>query len=246
MPTLNIGFGGLDDDGIYHSIYDDFYHFTKFSDTDFRYGRALAQIVGTAVIRMADADLLPFEFTNVADTIQTYVKEVQTLLKQQQDEIKERNRQIEDGVFAAIADPRRPTQTPKADQPVPAINFAPLENAVAGLTRAAERYKKAADAAAPRLAANRPAVAAINARLIQSERQFVEPSGLPKRSWYRHLLYAPGYYTGYSVKTLPGVREAIEQKKYAEAETEVVRVARAIDRETAILDQASADLEKLK
>jgi N-acetylated-alpha-linked acidic dipeptidase len=246
VPTLNIGFGGMDDDGIYHSIYDDFYHFEKFSDTDFRYGRALAQLVGTAVIRMADAELLPFQFTNVADTIQTYVKEVQTLLKQQQDEIKERNRQIEDGVFAAIADPRRPAETPKVDQPVPAINFAPLENAVAGLTRAAERYKKAADAAVPRLAANRPAVAAINARLIQSERQFVEPSGLPKRSWYRNLLYAPGYYTGYSVKTLPGVREAIEQKKYPEAETEVVRVARAIDRETAMLDQASADLEKLK
>ena len=246
VPTLNIGFGGMDDDGIYHSIYDDFYHFEKFGDTDFRYGRALAQVVGTAVIRMADAELLPFQFTNVADTIQTYVKEVQTLLKQQQDEISERNRQLQDGVYKAIADPRRPTEPPKAEQPVPAINFAPLENAVAALTRSAERYKKAADGAAPKLAANRPAVAAINARLIQSERQFVEPSGLPKRSWYRNLLYAPGYYTGYSVKTLPGVREAIEQKKYAEAETEVVRVARAIEREAALLDQASADLEKLK
>jgi N-acetylated-alpha-linked acidic dipeptidase len=246
VPTLNIGFGGMDDDGIYHSIYDDFYHFEKFADTDFRYGRALAQLVGTAVIRMADAELLPFQFTNVADTIQTYVKEVQALLKERQDEIKERNRQIEDGVFTAIADPRRPTETPKVEQPVPAINFAPLENAVAALTRSAERYKKAADGAAPRLAANRPAVASINARLIQSERQFVEPSGLPKRSWYRNLLYAPGYYTGYSVKTLPGVREAIEQKKYAEAEAEVVRVSRAIDRETALLDQASADLERLK
>src|SRR6185436_6160252 len=162
VPTLNIGFGGMDDDGIYHSIYDDFYHFEKFGDTDFHYGRALAQLVGTAVIRIADAELLPFQFTNVADTIQIYVKEVQTLLKQQQDEIKERNRQIEDGVYTAIADPRRPVEAPKADQPVPAINFAPLENAVAGLTRAAERYKKTADAAAPKLAANRPAVAAIN------------------------------------------------------------------------------------
>ena len=246
VPTLNIGFGGMDDDGIYHSIYDDFYHFEKFGDTDFRYGRALAQVVGTAVIRMADAELLPFQFTNVADTIQTYVKEVQTLLKQQQDEISERNRQLEDGVYKAIADPRRPTELPKTEQPVPAINFAPLENAVAALTRSAERFKKAADGAAPKLAANRPAVAAINARLIQSERQFVEPSGLPKRSWYRNLLYAPGYYTGYSVKTLPGVREAIEQRKYAEAETEVVRVARAIEREAALLDQASADLDKLK
>ncbi len=187
VPTLNLGFGGMDDDGIYHSIYDDYYHFSKFSDIDFRYGRALAQLVGTAVIRLADAELLPFEFTNVADTIQIYVKEVQALLKGQQDEIKERNRQIEDGVFTAIADPRRPVQAPKVEQPVPAINFAPLENAVAALTRSAERYKKAVETATPKLAANRAAVATINARLIQSERQFVEPSGLPKRSWYRHL-----------------------------------------------------------
>jgi N-acetylated-alpha-linked acidic dipeptidase len=246
VPTLNLGFGGMDDDGIYHSIYDDFYHFSKFADTDFRYGRALAQTVGTAVIRLADADLWPFEFTNVADTVQTYVKDVQTLLKQRQDEVKERNRQIEDGVFAAIADVRRPVQPPKPEPPVPAINFAPLENAAGALTRAAERYKKAADAARPRLATNGGVVATVNARLIQSERQFVEPAGLPKRPWYRHLLYAPGYYTGYSVKTLPGVREAIEQKSYAEAETEVVRVAKALDRETALLDQASAELERVK
>jgi len=246
VPTLNIGFGGMDNDGIYHSIYDDYYHFTKFGDTDFLYGRALAQTVGTAVIRLADAELWPFEFTNVADTVGTYVKEVQTLLKQQQDDVKERNREIEDGIFTAIADPRRPITAPKVEQPAPALNFAPLENAVNNLTRAAERYKKAADAARPRLAANPAAAGPINARLIQSERQFVETSGLPRRSWYRNLLYAPGYYTGYSVKTLPGIREAIEQKAYAEAEAEVVRVAKAIDRETALLDSASADLERLK
>ena len=111
-PTLNLGFGGLDEDGIYHSIYDDIFHFTKFLDTDFRYGRALAQTVGTAVIRLADADLLPFEFTNLADAVQVYLTEVQQLLKTEQEAIAERNRQIEDGVFAAIADPRRPIKAP--------------------------------------------------------------------------------------------------------------------------------------
>jgi N-acetylated-alpha-linked acidic dipeptidase len=85
----------------------------------------------------------------------------------------------------------------------------------------------------------------LNARLIQSERQLTDPAGLPRRPWYRHLLYAPGFYTGYAVKTLPGVREAIEQKAYAEAEAEIVRVARALDRETALIDAAAADLERL-
>ena len=110
--SLNLSFGGMDDDGIYHSIYDDFYHFTKFSDPGFRYGQALAQLVGTAVIRLADADVLPYEFTGLADTAQTYVKELQDLLKQRQDDVRERNRQIADGVFAAVNDPKRPRPIP--------------------------------------------------------------------------------------------------------------------------------------
>jgi N-acetylated-alpha-linked acidic dipeptidase len=245
--TLNIGFGGLDDDGIYHSIYDDFYHFSHFSDSDFTYGRALAQTAGTAVLRFADADLLPYEFTNLADTVQTYIKELQTLLKQRQDEIKERNRSIEDGVFAAVNDPRRPLQTPKVEEVPPAINFAPLENASNALVRAAERYRKASEAARPGLSTAAPsALQPINARLIQAERQLTDPAGLPRRPWYRHLLYAPGFYTGYAVKTMPGVREGIEEKKYEEAETEVLRLARALDRETALVNAAAADLERLR
>ena len=245
-PTLNLGFGGLDEDGIYHSIYDDIFHFTKFLDTDFRYGRALAQTVGTAVIRLADADLLPFEFTNLADAVQVYLTEVQQLLKTEQEAIAERNRQIEDGVFAAIADPRRPIKAPLVERLPPAINFAPLENASRSLARAAERFKKVAATARPRVAAHADVLQAVNARLIQSERQLTDESGLPRRPWYRHLLYAPGFYTGYAVKTLPGVREAIEQKQYAEAESEVVRIARALDRETALIEAAAAALERVR
>jgi N-acetylated-alpha-linked acidic dipeptidase len=244
--TLNLGFGGLDEDGIYHSIYDDFYHFTKFLDTDFRYGRALTQTVGTAVIRLADAELLPFDFTSLAETVQVYLKDLQQLLKTTQDSVRERNRQIEDGVFGAIADPRRPVKAPQPEAVPPAINFAPLENAANGLVRAAERYQKALASAQPRLAAHPDAVRTINARLIQSERQLTDPGGLPRRAWYRHLLYAPGFYTGYSVKTLPGVREAIEQKHYDEAESEVVRIARALEREAALVTAAAADLEKIR
>jgi len=244
VATLNIGFGGSDDDGIYHSAYDDFYHFTHFLDTNFVYGRALSQTAGTAVMRFADADLLPFDFTDLADTVQTYVKELQALLKQEQDRIRERNREVEDGVFAAINDPRRPLQAPKVEEVPPAINFAPLENASNVLTRAAERYKKAADSPGPKVVAS-AAIASVNARLIQSERQLTDPAGLPRRPWYRHLLYAPGFYTGYAVKTMPGVREGIEEKRYLEAEAEGVRIARALDRETALINAAADDLENL-
>jgi N-acetylated-alpha-linked acidic dipeptidase len=241
---LNLSFGGFDDDGIYHSIYDDFYHFTKFSDPGFLYGRALAQFVGTATLRLADADILPYEFTGLADTVQTYVREVQALLKQRQDEVQERNRQVTDGVFAAVRDPKRPRPIPSLEEVPPALNFAPLENAASALTRAADRYHKAVAAARQRVVTDTAQLQAINARLIQSERQFIDEQGLPRRTWYRHLLYAPGYYTGYGVKTMPGVREAIEDKRYGEVEREVLRVAEALTRETTLLEGMAADLER--
>ena len=223
VASLNLGFQGEDQDGIYHSIYDDFYNYTKFLDTDFVYGRALAQVMGTAVIRMASAEVLPFEFTDLADTAAVYVKELQSLLKQRQEEVRERNHQLEEGVFEIIRDPRRPEVAPPREEEPPSINFAPLENAVRTLSVSAERYGKALAAAKPYLSAHPEVVKSVNARLIQSERQMLDSAGLPQREWYRHLVYAPGFYTGYGVKTLPGVREGIEQKKYKEAEEEVVR-----------------------
>ena len=153
------------------------------------------------VMRLADADILPYEFTGLADTVQTYVREVQALLKQRQDEVQERNRQVTDGVFAAVRDPKRPRPIPPLEEVPPALNFAPLENAASALTRAADRYHKAVAAARQRVVTDNAQLQAINARLIQSERQFIDEQGLPRRSWYRHLLYAPGYYTGYGVKT---------------------------------------------
>jgi len=128
----------------------------------------------------------------------------------------------------------------------PALNFAPLENASETLTQAAARYRKAADGARPKAAANLPLIRQVNARLMQAERQLIDPAGLPRRPWYRHLLYAPGFYTGYAVKTIPGVREAIEQKEYSEAETEIGRVAKALEREAMLLQAASAQLETIR
>jgi N-acetylated-alpha-linked acidic dipeptidase len=243
VPSLDLRFGGLDNnDGIYHSIYDDYYYYTKFLDTDFAYGRTLAQVAGSMMIRLADADLLPFEFTNLSDTVQTYVKELEALLKTQQDDARERNKQIDEGIFTAINDPKRPLQVPKKETIAPALNFAPLENAAEALTQAAARYHAAAETARPKLALNTNAARGVNVRLMQAERQLTDDAGLPKRPWYRHLLYAPGFYTGYAVKTMPGVREAIEQKEYAGAEIEIARVAKALEREAALLDSVSASL----
>ena len=143
IATLDLGYSGEDEQGIYHSIYDDFYWYTHFSDTDFVYGRALSQTVGTAVMRLADAEVLPFEFTNLADTLQKYTKELEKLLKDKQDEIQERNQQLDEGVFKATFDPRRPTVAPTREEVPPHLNFAPMQNATESLARSAARYHKA-------------------------------------------------------------------------------------------------------
>jgi N-acetylated-alpha-linked acidic dipeptidase len=246
IATLDMSYQGEDNQGIYHSIYDDFYWYTHFSDTDFVYGKALSQTVGTAVIRLADAPVLPFDFTDQADTIEKYTKELERLLTDKQNEIRERNLELEQGVFKATLDPRHPTVAPPHEDVPPFINFAPMQNAVQVLAHAAERYRKALSAAQPKLVrADNSSLQDLNKTLIETERALTDSNGLPRRPWYKHLLYAPGVYTGYSVKTVPGVREGIEQKRYSEAEQEVTRVAKVIENEAAIVDGAAAQLEQL-
>jgi N-acetylated-alpha-linked acidic dipeptidase len=242
IASADFSFGGEDADGIYHSVYDDYYFYTHFLDTDFAYERTLAQTLGTAVIRLADADLLPFEFTNLADTVQTYVQELRDLLKSKQDLVRDRNRDLVDGLFAAMNDPRRPEIAPKPDVVPPAINFAPLENAASALAESARRYNETAGSSKSKLAGNPPALQAINLKLQQCEQQLLDPAGLPGRSWYKHLLYAPGFYTGYGVKTIPGVREGLEQGQYAQAEAEAARAAAAITRLATFIDSITSDI----
>jgi N-acetylated-alpha-linked acidic dipeptidase len=244
VASLNIGFGGEDNGGIYHSIYDDFYWYTHFSDTDFVYGRALAQTGGTAVMRLADADLLPFEFADFADTVETYLKELKALSQKMQDDIRERNKEIEEGVFKATDDPRRPLVPPSAEVLPPHLNFSPFENAVDALKRGAGEYRKAFDQANANggAALASASLTEINKMLIDSERKLTNAEGLPNRPWFKHQLYAPGFYTGYAAKTVPAVREAIEQKQWKQADEGIVVVARVLEAEAALISSAAAKL----
>jgi N-acetylated-alpha-linked acidic dipeptidase len=245
IASLNLGYGGEDEQGIYHSIYDDFYWYTHFSDTDFVYGRALSQTIGTAVMRLADAEVLPFEFGDFADTVKKYTKDLEKLLTDKQEEIRERNQELDEGVFKAKFDPRRPTVAPPREEVPPHLNFAPMENAAEMLTHSAERYQKAlAKKQASLSEMDMETLRTLNAKLIESERKLTNEEGLPRRPWYKHLLYAPGVYSGYGVKTVPGVREGIEEKRYSEAEREIARVAEALENESMLLESAAESLEK--
>ena len=245
IATLDLGYGGADDGGVYHSIYDDFYWYTHFADTNFAYGVAMSQTIGTTVMRLASADVLPFDFRGTADAVRLYLKELRDLLKARQDAIGERNRQIEEGVFRATFDPRRPTVAPTTEQVPPHLNFAPLENALDTLTESARGYHSAVEKLLSGDGHPAPEAArALDRLLIDSERSLTNSAGLPGRPWFKHLLYAPGIYTGYDVKTIPGVRESIELKRYQQADAEIVRVAEALTAQAALVDRATTIAEQ--
>ena len=238
VPSVNLGYGGEDPgSGQYHSIYDDFYYYSHFMDTDFVYGRALAQTAGTMMMRMADADVIPYQFGDLADTIHVYTGEVKKLADTMRAQIKERNTELADGTYKALVNPKKQMSPPSVDVVPPYFNFAPLDQAADDLTAAATAYDKAfmAHAASGKTA--------VDPLLVKVEQAMLDPAGLPKRPWFQNMIYAPGFYTGYGVKTLPAIREAIEQKQWSDVDTQIARTAAAVEREASLLKEATHTLE---
>jgi N-acetylated-alpha-linked acidic dipeptidase len=245
IASMNVSYGGEGDSGIYHSIYDDFYWYTHFGDTDFVYERALSQTIGIAAMRLADADLLPFEFTDFADTIDRYRKDLKKLADKERNDAIERNTEIEEGVYSATNDPRHPTVAPPHEDVPPHLNFAPLDNSADALAQGAKRYQSALQKAWNE---GLPAATLqdLNQKLMESEHRLTTDEGLLRRPWYKQMIDAPGIYSGYGAKTIPGVREAIEQKQWDEANSEIVRIAKVLNNETALIDSCAAELEQIK
>ncbi len=197
IASLNTGFGGEGGGGIYHSVYDTFHWYTKFSDGTFEYGRALSQVNGTIVMRLASADVLPFEFANIAETIGRYIDDIEKLAKR--------------------------------GSPPKQIDLAPLGRQSARSAKARPVTRKLSRRAESKGFATVKQPNALNELLYKSERQLTNEQGLPRRPWFTHQIYAPGFYTGYGVKTIPGVREAIEQKQWADVEPQMKTAAAVID-----------------
>jgi N-acetylated-alpha-linked acidic dipeptidase len=241
VPALNLGFGGADDGGIYHSIYDSFHWYTTYSDTSFVYGRALAQTVGTVTMRLASADLLPYEYGRLSERVATNLKEVQDLMTAMRDSIEEQNRQVDESLFVAMNDPRRPTVAPKREPVPPFLDFSPLQNGASRLKEASANYERAYAKAMGMGAGplDSARLGQVNALLNQAERALAPTDGLERRPWYRQLLSAPGWYTGYNPKTLPAVREGIEEKHWEDAEKGAAALGQALERQAALLNQAA-------
>lgn len=235
IASLNIGFGGEDGGGSYHSIYDSFDHYTRFGDPGFAYGTVLAKVCGHAVLRLANADTLPFEFTNFADTISVYINELTKLADQMRDDTKRENDAITSGRWLAVQDPTQNFVVPKTKNVVPAIDFKPLQKALEKLQDSAKDLQKASEGKT--LSADKRRV--FDEIVYKTERSLTLDSGLPRRDWFRHQIYAPGFYTGYGVKTIPGVREAIEQRNWQEAREQITIVAQTLESFAAEIDRAA-------
>ena len=232
IASLNVGFGGEDGGGSYHSIYDSFDHYTRFGDPGFAYGVALAKVCGHATLRLANADTLPFEFSNLAETLNQYAGEVTKLTDTMRDDTRTLNQQISSGMLKAVQDPTETYVMPTEKSAVPFLNFAPLQNSIARLNESVKNYQATAKA-------RKVSSAALDEALYRTERTLTRPEGLPRRDWFRHAIYAPGFYTGYGVKTLPGIREAIEQRDWKEAGEQIRIVADVIDALATEIDKAS-------
>jgi N-acetylated-alpha-linked acidic dipeptidase len=238
IASLNISFGDEEEYGQYHSIYDSFDHYIKFMDPGFEYGVALAKTGGRTMLRLANAEVLPFEFSAIAESISQYVDDLKDLSNKMREETDERNLRIKNKEYELYFDLRKNFVTPASQDPVPYLNFAPLENAAAKLEKSAANFKRVSAEKA-----NDESIQKLNEILMLSERALTRKEGLPGRPWWQHQIYAPGVYTGYAAKPLPSISEAIDQRKWKLAEEQIVVVADTLEKFSAEIDRATETLK---
>ncbi len=239
IASMNLGFGGEDDAGIYHSIYDSYDHFTRFIDPGFQYGIALAKTAGRVTMRLANADVLPFDFNTFYKTVAEYATEVKTLADNKRSDDEMQKKLVNEKLFELANDPKKPYKETAKKESVPFLNFADLDNSLQQLKESAEEYQKLASLAVNQ---TKEKQAQVNELLAKAERKLIVEQGLPRRPWYKHEIYAPGYYTGYGVKTLPGIREAIEQSNWKEAQDNIVIASNALQEYNKVVKQVNGIL----
>jgi len=242
IASLNISFGGENSGGSYHSQFDSFDHYTRFGDPGFQYGIALAKVAGRLTLRFANADVLPMRMANYAETVERYLDEVEELADDMREETERHNQLVEMDAFRLQADPTQTYVPPTAKDEVPFFNFSLVQNAIGRLEDASDDLDMTLASGLGSGSLGRQRLAEINGILQEVEQAMTDEEGLPGRPWFRHTIYAPGFYTGYGVKTLPGIREAIEQREWHLVEPQMARIAAALERVTELLRQAAGPL----
>jgi N-acetylated-alpha-linked acidic dipeptidase len=237
IASLNVGFGGEDESGgVYHSLYDSFHHFTTFDDPGLKYGAALSKVAGRLVLRMAEADTPPVRYGDFADTVSMYLDEVRKLAEDRRAGDRKLTSLLSDDAFRLASDPTKPVAAALAEARTPYIELSPIEDAVDRLKRAATAFDRTYGEKGAGLDPARRTK--LNAMLRDIDQLLLDDRGLPGRPWFRNMVYAPGRFTGYGAKTLPGVREAIEQRRFADAVAYVAKTAAVLNAYADRLDAA--------
>jgi N-acetylated-alpha-linked acidic dipeptidase len=231
ISSLNLSYGGEGGGGVYHSKYDSYDHYRRFGDPGFAYGVALSQTAGRALLRFAEADILPYRFSDMASNISSYLDEIKESANSMREETTYEQQLHQDSAYTLAADPTKTYNAPEENAEVPYINYTPLENAVSHLKKVAKSYDEAlAMQTENGLSLSEDEMKEVNNLLQSAEQQLTDPEGLPKRPWFKNQIYAPGFYTGYGVKTIPGVREAVEQRSWEQVDKQVSTASEAINR----------------
>jgi N-acetylated-alpha-linked acidic dipeptidase len=242
VPALDVSFGGEGErDGVYHSRYDTFEHHSRFVDPGFVYDVLLARTAGRLVLRVADAKVPVQNEAGFADAVSDYLGQVKKLADNKREEAETQAKLLHDRAFQLAADPTKSSGIPTALDRVPHVEFAPLEDAVDRLKRSAKSYDDALAKNAVSLSGAR--LARLQLLMLDVDQTLAPSVGLPGRSWYKNLIYAPGRFTGYGAKTLPGVREAIEDRRWADANRYARLTAEALNAYSDRLDKATAVLD---
>ena len=242
VPSLNLGFGGESSGGSYHSIYDSYDHYTRFSDGDFKYGITLAKVNGRLVLRLSESDILPFRFTNMAENIGTFIESNKKLAEGVKKKTEQRNRLLNQNAYTIAGNPKKTYLPPKRLDNVPVFDFSPLDGAHKRLEASAWTYEKSL-AGLKKGSLSAEQKSQVNRLLKDVEQAMSHPDGLPRRPWFQSMIYAPGFYTGYGVKTLPGIREGLEERNWDEVHKYIEEVAKALDRASAKINAAARILE---
>ena len=237
IAAIDLGFGGENNGGEYHSIYDSYDAFTRFKDPGFVYGVALSKTAGRVMLRLANADVLPINFNTFSKSVNEYATEVKTLLENTRNETDTENKLIKENLFDLAKDPTKVYKSPVTKEKVPFLNFSSLDNALSDLKSSSEEFQKLYEKAT---LLSPDKLSQLNTVLYKAERSLIYEQGLPRRAWYKHQIYAPGYYTGYGVKTLPGIREGIEERHWKEAQERIEIVTQTIKNYTAEIYKAMA------
>ena len=243
VPALNMAFGGESGGGSYHSLYDTYEHYKRFSDGKFIYGTTLSKVNGRLVLRLSEADILPFRFVNMVDNIGKFVEQNKKLSEDIRKSTKSLNDLLDNNDFAISSNPKKTYLPPKRLRQVPEFDFKPLDAALARLSTSAWKYEEALlKFQKGSLSPERKSK--INALLRSVDQAFINSKGLPRRDWFKNMMYAPGYYTGYGVKTLPGIREGLEERKWNEVRVYIKEVSKALDRASENINSASRILSE--